>query len=165
MKGPPLQQLPKYKEGLNICPNATFAMLPKERMSVFATVCAQVNLRSIIPPPRPSTQLTSPLCFRIQSLNSQHRSTRQIQGGSAAWWWQTQWLLFPWGKREGKEASVKYVQVRVSMPGFPTQPTVSYTQVQPHSTLSCRRLRASITTHFSKAKHSTMLNTEPKLFV
>lgn len=48
MKGPFPQQVLKYKEGLNICPNATSAMLPKGRISVFATVCAQVNPRSII---------------------------------------------------------------------------------------------------------------------
>lgn len=55
--------------------------------------------------------------------------------------------------------------VRVSMPGLPTLPTVSYAHNQPSSALSRRRFKANITTHFSRDKYSRMLKTEHKLFV
>ena len=78
----------------------------KGKASMFSTVSAQAYYRSIVPSPCPSTQLTSPLCFRVESLNSSVRSKQQSQGGSAPQWRQTHWWLSPWGKLEGKDASV-----------------------------------------------------------
>lgn len=98
-------------------------------------------------------------CASKLGLNSRVRSRRQTQGSSAPRWWQTQWWISPWGKSEGKEASVN-VYVRVSMPGLPTLPTVSYAHNQPSSALSRRRFKANITTHFSRDKYSRMLKTE-----
>ena len=95
----------------------------REEASLFSTVCTQAYYRSIIPSPCPSTQLTSPLCFKVESLNSWVRSKPQIQGGSAPQWWQTHWWLSLWGKLEGKDASVNTCKVRVPTPGLLTQPT------------------------------------------
>lgn len=107
MKDPSSQQIWKYNEGLNSCLNIVFAMLPKGKGDcVFHSFCSSVlQVNYTIPMPR-HIQLTSPLCSRVESLNSLVRSKWQIQGDSAPQWWQTCWWLSPWGKLKGKDASV-----------------------------------------------------------
>lgn len=73
----------KYWNIMKVHRVALMQCFHKGNASVFSMFWAQVHYKPTIPPPRPSTQLTSPLCFRAQSLNPPVWPKQQIQGGFA----------------------------------------------------------------------------------